>query len=130
MSAGLPTILRQFAAFSGVSVLVFVVHYAVLIGLEELFRVAAVPAALTGYTVGGLVSYVLNRRLAFASERPHAEAGWRFAVVMGVGFLLTLALMTLFVNRLALPYLPAQIVTTGMVFLWNFAAHKWWTFGR
>src|SRR5690606_11501921 len=105
-------------------------HYAALIGLVELFGVAAAPAAVAGYACGGLVSYLLNRRRTFDSDRPHFEAGWRFAAVMCVGFGLTYVLMKLFVDRLGAPYLPAQIVTTGLVFFWNFAAHKWWTFGR
>ena len=76
-----------------------------------------------------IVSYVLNRRHTYRSDRPHDQAGWRFAVVAGVGFVLTLGLMTLFVDRWALPYFPAQIVTTGIVLLWSFFAHKFWTFG-
>jgi uncharacterized membrane protein YbaN (DUF454 family) len=37
--------------------------------------------------------------------------------------------MSLFVNRWLLPYLPAQLVTTGIVLLWSFFAHKYWSFG-
>jgi putative flippase GtrA len=32
------------------------------------------------------------------------------------------------VDRLGLPYLPAQLVTTGLVMGWSFLAHKLWTF--
>ena len=45
-----------------------------------------VPATLCGYLVGGVIGYLLNRRHTFASDRPHAEAGWRFALVTFVGF--------------------------------------------
>lgn len=123
-------LLRQFVAFAGVGVIAMVIHYSLLIGLVELATVAPVPAALAGYCAGGLASYWLNRSQTFMSDRPHVEAGWRFAVVMAVGFGLTLALMKLFVEALGAPYLPAQIVVTGVVLVWNFIAHKWWTFGR
>jgi len=36
--------------------------------------------------------------------------------------------MYLFYETLQLPYLLAQLVTTGFVMLWSFAAHKFWTF--
>ena len=75
-----------------------------------------------------LVSYALNRRHTYRSDRPHQEAAWRFVVVATVGFLITWAVMDLLVDRWLLPYLPAQVLTTGLVMLWSFSAHKWWTF--
>jgi len=89
----------------------------------------AVPATLVGYVAGGVVSYLLNRRHTFASDRPHAEAGWRFALVAAVGFCLTWGFMHVFVDRFALPYFPAQLVTTGIVLVWSFVANRFWTFG-
>ena len=121
---------RQFASFSGVGLAAAVVHYGFLIALVEGARADPVPATLTGYVAGGLVSYALNRRLTYASTRPHTEAGWRFAVVAAVGFVLTGLFMHLFTRWLGAPYLPAQLVTTGIVLFWSFIAHKLWTFGR
>lgn len=121
---------RQFAAFSGVGVVAAVVHYGLLVGLVEAAGVAPVPATLAGYVAGGIVSYLLNRRLTYASDRPHAEAGWRFAIVAGVGFLLTWGLMHVFTVRMGLPYLPMQVVTTGIVLFWSFLANRIWTFGE
>ena len=108
---------RQFTAFFGVGLVAAVVHYGLLIGLVE-----------AGYVAGGLVSYGLNRRHTYGSERPHREATWRFGVVAFVGFLVTWFLMHAFTVWLGGPYLPSQIVTTGVVMLWSFMAHKAWTF--
>jgi putative flippase GtrA len=119
---------RQFTAFFGVGVTAAVVHYGVLIGLVEAEGLGPVPATLMGYVAGGLVSYALNRRLTYASDRPHAEAGWRFAAVAAVGFALTGAFMHAFTVWLSIPYLAAQLVTTGIVLFWSFVAHKLWTF--
>ncbi len=119
---------RQFAAFSGVGVMAAVVHYGLLIALVEMAGWNPVAATLAGYVAGGIVSYGLNRRLTYASERPHGEAGWRFAVVAVVGFFLTWAFMYGFTRWLAAPYLPAQVATTGIVLFWSFIAHRLWTF--
>jgi putative flippase GtrA len=124
-SAVLP---RQLAAFVAVGVLAAIAHYGVLIGLVEQGGSNPVPATLVGYVAGGIISYALNRRLTYASDRPHAEAGWRFAVVALVGFVLTGAFMQAFTGWLGAPYLPAQLVTTGIVLVWSFIAHKVWTF--
>lgn len=121
-------LLQQILAFVGVGLVAMAVHYGFLIGLVESGLATAVPATLAGYVAGGLVSYGLNRRHTFTSARPHQEALWRFVAVAGVGFCLTYLFMHVFVERLGLPYLPAQLVTTGIVTFWSFTAHKLWTF--
>jgi putative flippase GtrA len=121
---------RQFIAFAGVGLVAAVAHYGVLVALVETGAVAPVPATLAGYVVGGVVSYLLNRRNTYRSDRPHREATWRFAVVAAVGFFITWALMRLFVTYTDLPYLLAQVLTTGVVLLWSFVAHGAWTFGQ
>jgi putative flippase GtrA len=120
----------QFAAFTGVGVVAAVVHYGLLVGLVEMAGIRPVPATLAGYVAGGVVSYVLNRRHTFESGRSHGEAGWRFAFVAGIGFLLTGLLMHVLHDRLGAPYLPAQVATTGVVLFWSFLANRFWTFRR
>ena len=123
-------LLRQILAFTGVGFVAAVVHYGLLIGLVEIGGWRAVPATLVGYVGGGIVSYGLNRRHTYQSDRPHEEAGWRFAAVAAVGFGLTYGAMHLLVERLQAPYLPAQIATTLVVLVWSFLAHKYWSFGE
>lgn len=130
MSGSLRHLSRQFAAFSGVGVVAAVVHYGLLIGLVEGAGWTPVAATLAGYVAGGVVSYAMNRRLTYASDRPHAQATWRFAVVALVGFVLTGALMQAFTAWLGAPYIPAQLVTTGIVLFWSFLANRLWTFSR
>jgi putative flippase GtrA len=121
---------RQLGAFAGVGVVAAIVHYGLLIGLVEGGGYTPVPATLAGYVAGGVVSYLLNRRLTYASDRAHREAVWRFALVALVGFLLTWVVMQALTAWLHAPYLPAQLVTTGIVLVWSFVAHKLWTFGE
>ncbi len=120
---------RQLATYASVGVGATLVHYAILIALVEVGGWRAVPATLCGYVAGGVVAYALNRRHTFASERPHHEATWRFALVAFVGFCVTYALMSLFVERWGAPYLPAQVVTTALAMFATFALNRSWTFG-
>jgi putative flippase GtrA len=125
---------RQFSSFFLVGLSSTAFQYVVLIGLKELAAWSVVTASLTGYFAGGLLNYTLNRRHTFGSDRPHAEAGWRFVAVMTVGFLLTWAFMRLFVffwnapNPPPLAYMSAQVVTSLLVMVWNFVGHRLWTF--
>ena len=119
---------RQFGTFFAVGLVAAAAHYGLLVSLVEGYRIDPVPATLTGYVAGGIVSYLLNRRLTYASARPHAEATWRFAAVSAVGFGITWALVALLVRGLGLPYLLAQLATTGIVLFWSFGANRFWTF--
>jgi putative flippase GtrA len=119
---------RQISMFFGVGVAAFVVDYGTLVILRQVFGLDPVWGALAGYMAGGILSYTLNRRHTFETGRSHVEAGWRFATVMAVGFSLTGLFMYLFADRLGLPYLGARVLTTGLVFFWNFIAHRGWTF--
>lgn len=124
----LPGWLRQFVTFFWVGILSAVAHYSVLISMVELGSYSPVVGALSGYVCGGMISYGLNRHFTYESDRPHREATWRFVVVAGVGFVLTWGFMQLFSAHWLWPYLPAQIITTGIVLFWSFLAHKLWTF--
>jgi putative flippase GtrA len=119
---------RQFSSFLLVGGIATAAHYGVMIGLKELAHAPVIPAALTGYIVGGLVNYSLNRRHTFDTDRSHAEAGWRFALVATSGFFLTWALMRLLTENLSTPYIFAQMFTTGAILVLNFTAHRLWTF--
>ncbi len=121
-------LLHQFSSFVVVGFIATAVHYALLIGLVEWAGISAVAAALMGFAAGGTVSYILNRRHVFHSDLRHETAASRFLLVAVVGFALTYVFMSLFVRGAGIPYLPAQVATTGIVMLWSFAAHRMWTF--
>lgn len=123
------SVFRQLASYASVGVVATLAHYAVLLALVEGAGWRPVPATLHGYVVGGVVSYLLNRRHTFVSDRSHADAGWRFALVAFAGFCVTFAIMRLFVDIWGAPYLPAQVATTVLVMFMTFAINKAWTFG-
>jgi len=119
---------RQFSAFVLVGGIATSAHYAVMIGLKELAHAPVIPSKLTGYVVGGVTNYILNRRLTFQTDRSHVEAGWRFALVAVTGFFLTWGLMAALHGKFGIPYIPAQMFTTGLIMMFNFVVHRLWTF--
>ena len=121
-------IAAQFTVFSLVGVAAAIGHYGVLIALSELAGTQPVPASLAGYLVGGLISYVLNYRYTFRSTKQHREAVVKFAVAAGIGFVLNGVIMAVLTGLIALHYLPAQIVTTGLVLIWSFSCYRYWAF--
>lgn len=125
----LPRLIRQFAAFVGVGALATALDYAVFFVGFQLVGLNPVPAALVGYAVGGALSYLLNRAHVFETARSHRAAIIRFLGVMGVGFLLTGYAMSVFTQGFDLSPLFARILTYGVVLMFNFIAHRFFTFG-
>ena len=128
-------VLRQILTFFGVGVAATLADFGTRALVLELAGQRPAVCAMIGYIAGGCLSYALNRAHTFETSRSHAEAGWRFAAVMAVGFALTLFFVWLFTEGLGLPPSRARdygafIVTTGIVFFWNYAAHKLWTFAE
>ena len=119
---------KQFRIYVLVGLVATAVHYAILIGLKESGLLSSVPATLAGYLAGGIISYRLNRSHAFESDRPHHEALWRFVLVAFVGFIVTGVLMALLHEHWGLHYVLVQVLATGTVMIWSFAANKFWTF--
>lgn len=116
--------LRGFLAVGLVSTLL---HYAVMVSAVEVLRVAAMMASAAGFLAGALLNYVLNRRITFASRRPHSEGLPRFTLMVVCGVTLN-SLMLALGLAFGLHYLPAQVMATVTVMGFNFACMKYWVF--
>jgi putative flippase GtrA len=103
-------------------------HYTLYILLVEFGIASPVLSATLGYSLGALISYWLNHRITFRSDRPHRSAMPRFALVVGTGIALNTALVALAYEAFRLQYLLAQLFATMVVFLFNYSASRHWAF--
>lgn len=117
--------LVRFALIGGVGT---AAHFAVLGVLTEVLALGAVWASQAGAVVGALVNYVLNRRWNYRSRLAHRVTAPRFAVTVLAGWVLNGLLMATWVEAMDWHWLPAQVLTTLLVLLWNFAVNHFWTF--
>lgn len=124
----LKSVVRQFIRFTGVGAIGTGVHYLTLIVLVQGAAAPPVPASVAGFVLGALTNYFLNYRYTFNSNHRHREAMTRFFVVALAGLVLNTLVMQLATGWLALHYLIAQVLATGMVLVWNFTGNRMWTF--
>lgn len=122
------TLAAQFTKFAGVGVIGTAAHYVTLICLVQLLDANAVLASSAGAIIGATVNYILNYHYTFQSSKKHHEALTKFFAVATVGFILNGILMTTLTSSFELYYLLAQIITTGIVLVWNFTGNRIWTF--
>ncbi len=119
---------RDFFLFAMVGLIATIVQYATLIFLVSSTHCTPTAASSTGFLLGALVNYWLNRRYTFQSDKAHYKAGMQFALVASIGFCLNGSLMMLGTHFLELPYLWVQVFATLLVLFWNFFANRYWTF--
>ncbi len=125
---GLPLRVQQFMRFLVVGVIATAVQYGVLIVGVEFYGWPPVWASGAGFALGAVVNYVLNRSFTFQSNAAHSRAVLRFSIVALAGLGWNVVLMHLLSERLNYPYLVAQVLTTGVVLIWNFCGNALWSF--
>ena len=119
---------KQFLRFTGVGAIGTTGHYITLVLLVEVMGIDAVPASLTGFVVGALINYHLNRTYTFRSDVSHRIALPKFFTIAAAGALLNTLIMSLAINQLNLHYFLSQIMATGIVLIWGFLGNRLWTF--
>lgn len=120
--------IKQFVFYTAVGGIGTGGHYLTLVALVESGFLTAVLASVTGFTVGAIINYVLHYWFTFNSNKAHREAMGKFFTVAILGAIINTTLMHIGVNVIQMHYLVCQIISTGIVLVWNFILNKVWTF--
>ena len=116
----------QFFRYLFVGGFAAVVNIGSLYLFKEFIHLNYLIANIVGFTLGLIVNYILSRLLVFAKEESMNKT-FEFIVYTIIG-ILGLGLDTLFVwlftEKMAIYYMLSKIISTGLVFIWNFSARK------
>lgn len=118
----------RFAKFLGVGGVATLMQYGILIAMVELLSASAFVASTIGYLVSGIFNYTLNYYFTFTSSAKHGLAATRFIIVAVIGLALNSSLVFLLTDVISVFYITAQVIATAVVVIWNFIAHKHWTY--
>lgn len=92
----------------------------------EVFNIYFLYSNVMGFILGLLVNYVLSRFLIFSKEKTNKEF-LEFVIYALIG-IIGLGLDTLFMwigtSLIGIYYMLTKIISTGIVFIWNFLARK------
>lgn len=109
-----------------VSGIAFVADFGSLVIFKEVFDVHYLVAATLSFGLGVVVNYILSVRWVFAErqlESRHKEFVF-FVAICAIGLVLNLAIIAGLVQALRVDYRLAKIVSTILIFFWNFFARK------
>ena len=118
----------QFFRYGFVGAVATVADWGVLYLLTEFAKIPYLISCVPAFLIGLTVNYLLSRFFVFSGEKNKHSASTEFVVygIIGViGLLLTVAIMYLLTQILRLPhYMISKIISTVVVFVWNFGARK------
>lgn len=124
-------LLAQIAKFSVVGALAFIIDYAVLMLLSQVFGVEPVLAAGISFVISVIFNYLASMRFVFI-HRDDLSRGRElviFVILSVVGLAINELLMWLGVHVLgesALAVTVTKVFATGVVMVWNFASRRRW----
>jgi putative flippase GtrA len=102
------------------------IQYLILIVLVHEGVWPAVASAI-GFVVSAFGNYLLNYHFTFRSRESHGPAATKFLMLASVGLVINFVLMHVLIGA-GWYYLLAQVLTTAVVFMWNFVGNSVWTF--
>ena len=129
--------LGRFVRFGMVGLSGTALDFAILTLLKVGFGVPTLPANVVSYTCGAVSNFFLNRAWTYG-DAPKGRT------LLQLGQFITIGLIGLVLNNLvvaateypaglllhnaAYGYIPAKLVATLIVLMWNFWANRFWTF--
>lgn len=116
----------QFLRYIFVGGMAAVVNIGSLFVLKECFHLQLLVANVIGFLLGLITNYLLSKALVFTKENAMGKiaefASYAIIGVMGLGF--DTFFVWLFTDIIAIYYMLSKIISTFLVFIWNFVARK------
>ena len=116
----------QIAKFGVVGAIAFVIDYALLALLTEVFGMNYLVSATISFTISVIFNYIASMRYVFT----HKEGVSRrreftiFVVLSVIGLLINNSCMWIGVELMGIHYLIVKIGATAIVMIWNFVTRK------
>lgn len=122
----------QLLRYTIVGGLAFIIDFGMLIILTEIFNVNYLISALVGFTLGLIVNYFLSIKWVFNQRniRKRSVEFLLFTLIGMVGLALNELSIWFLTEVVMLYYMLSKIITTVMVYMWNFFARKYLLFTK
>ncbi len=125
-------ILIQFFRYGIVGGIAFVVDFGILWALTEFAGLHYLLSATAGFVAGLIVNYLISVRWVFtasAAQRAKSAKLRRieficYAIIGVIGLGLNSLILWLSTDILGIYYLGSKLISTALVFIWNFLARR------
>ena len=122
--------LIQLFRYAFVGGIAFLADFGVLVFFKEVAGLHYLTSTTIGFIAGLIINYIISVLWVFSESKFNNKKleFLVFAVIGIIGLGLTNIFMWLFTGKLGIHYLVSKIITTLLVFLWNFFGRKYLLF--
>lgn len=115
--------LVQYGFVGGIAALVEWISY---FSFDAVLQWHYMLATVLSFLFATFVNWIVGHYTMFRNAAKNGMAGEIIGVylVSGIGLLLNLLFMYVFVSKIEIPGVFAKVIATGLVFVWNFISRK------
>ena len=116
----------QFIKYFFVGLIAAIVNIAMLYIFTDLIKINYIISNIISFTLGLIVNYILSKKYVFVNEKIDNK-NFEFVVygLIGItGLLIDTLLLFILVDKFSIYYLIGKIISTLIVFIWNFVVRK------
>ena len=116
----------QFFRYLFVGGFAAVVNIGSLFVLKEFLHIYYIIANVIGFVLGLITNYILSKWLVFAKEKSmnNIVEFIVYTIIGVIGLILDTFFLFLFTDKMGIYYMISKIISTGLVFIWNFSGRK------
>ena len=116
----------QFIRYGFVGGIAAVVNIGMLYVFTDIFQIHYILSNVFAFTLGLIVNYILSKKMVFTSQVNISKISEFiiYGIIGIVGLGLDTILLYLFTDKLGMFYMISKIISTIIVFVWNFGARK------
>ncbi len=118
----------EFSRFLLVGLVNTLVHFLVLSGAYEILSFPLVSATVLAFSVAVFISYLLNYRFTFHSQKQHKSSLPKFIITTLIGLGWNVGITVLVVEDFGGSVFLAVIMAAFVVMLNNYLLSKFWVF--
>jgi len=120
--------MKQFSRFIMVGVFNTLFGYCVIFACMYLARMSPEASNMTGYTIGLIVSYILNRNFTFNSKQSRTTEIIRFLAVFVVAYSSNFAILVILIHKVGLHEGMSQIFAGVVYVVTSYLMNKYYVF--
>ena len=117
---------RQLILYGFVGGIAALVEWTSYFSFDTILHWHYMLATVMAFVIATFVNWLVGHYTIFRNAAKSRMVGEIFSVyfVSGIGLLLNLLFMHVFVAKIKISGVPAKIIATGLVFIWNFISRK------
>lgn len=120
--------MKQFFRFLTVGVFNTLLGYCIIFACMYLAKMSPEASNITGYAVGLVTSYLLNRTYTFRSQQKHRSELIRFLIVFAVAYGLNFAMLVILIHKMSVHEGLSQVLAGVVYVATSFILNKYYVF--